>query len=184
MLGAALEILRERGEGLSVTEVAERAGVHETSVYRRWGTREALVLDAVREGLGENVPVPDTGSLRGDLLRYARDSAAFLRTPLGASFARAAATMPASEEAAAARREYWESRLGEVGAVFHRAEERGELPAGTKAGAALEALLGALYLRLLVTGRPLEDGFVERLVDGVFPRAAGGSGSLPAAEEG
>ena len=181
-MGATLEVLREGGEELTVAEIAGKAGVHETSIYRRWGTREALILDAVREGLAGNVPVPDTGSLKGDLLRYARDSAAFLRTPLGASFARAAAAAPANEEEAAARRGYWQRRLEEVGVVFRRAEERGELPAGSDTSAALEALLGALYLRLLVTGRPLEDEFVERLVGVVIPPAVSGDRS-PAAED-
>lgn len=180
-MGATLEVLRE-GEELTVAEVAERARVHETSIYRRWGTREALILDAVREGLAENVPVPDTDSLGGDLLRYARDSAAFLRTPLGASFAKAAAAAPANEEEAAARRGYWEHRLAEVGVVFQRAEERGELVAGSEVNVALEALLGALYLRLLVTRQPLEDEFVERLVGVVTPPAVSGDRS-PAAED-
>jgi hypothetical protein len=42
--------------------------VHKTTLYRRWRTREALMLDALLEQGRERVPIPDTGSLHGDLV--------------------------------------------------------------------------------------------------------------------
>ena len=66
-MNAALEVLAESGPaGLSVSTVAARAGVHETSIYRRWGSRDRLMLDAMIERSAQIIPVPDTGSIRGE----------------------------------------------------------------------------------------------------------------------
>ena len=84
VLRATLDALLAGGsDDLSIREVAQRAGVHETSVYRRWGTRANLILDAVLSEVEAAVPVPDTGSLRGDLLALLSAIAAFITTPLG-----------------------------------------------------------------------------------------------------
>ncbi|MGH3166186.1 MAG: TetR family transcriptional regulator, partial [Trebonia sp.] len=63
---AVLEIAEAGAEAASVQSVAARAGVHETSIYRRWKSRENLFLDAIIDRAQAVVPVPDTGSLRGD----------------------------------------------------------------------------------------------------------------------
>lgn len=68
MLAATVDVLLDGGlETFSIAEIARRAGVHETSIYRRWGTRAALALDAVLDTTETEIPAPDTGSLRGDL---------------------------------------------------------------------------------------------------------------------
>ena len=72
VLEAAADVLFERGfDTLSIREIAERAGVHESSIYRRWGTKADLVVDALLSRLGREVPTPDTGSLRGRFGRLA-----------------------------------------------------------------------------------------------------------------
>src|SRR5688572_33420223 len=70
VLEATLELLAERGyDGAEVPEVARRAGVHPTTVYRRWGTKSRLVGEALLERSRPLTPTPDTGSLRPDLGR-------------------------------------------------------------------------------------------------------------------
>ena len=84
VLRATLEVMAEHGAGgLTISEIARRAGVHATSVQRRWGTTENVVLDAMLTRSQEQLPVPDTGTLRGDLIAFARLVAAYLATPLG-----------------------------------------------------------------------------------------------------
>src|SRR5512132_695784 len=61
------ELLRTGYAGLSVEAVADRAGVHKTTVYRRWGTLQQLVTDALLAHVSAKVPQPDTGTLRSDL---------------------------------------------------------------------------------------------------------------------
>ena len=61
---------------MTFVSIAQRSGVHKTTVYRRWATKEALVADALRERSRVAVPIPDTGSLLGDLTALARAVAA------------------------------------------------------------------------------------------------------------
>ena len=69
VLAATIDVLLDRGiDGLTIAEIAERAGVHETTVYRRWGTKANLALEAVLSTSILEIPAPNTNSLRGDLL--------------------------------------------------------------------------------------------------------------------
>lgn len=91
---AVRDLIAERGrDGFTGRDVAERAGVHEATLYRRWGTLDNLVLDVAVSvaQLNEKSPIPDTGSLRGDLRAWAAaivndvsrpDGLALLRTVL------------------------------------------------------------------------------------------------------
>src|SRR5271163_2939703 len=70
---AAAALLAERGHaGVTMTDIAERAGVAATSLYRRWGDVRALLMEVAVEQLMKERPLPDTGSLRGDLNVWAR----------------------------------------------------------------------------------------------------------------
>ena len=64
-----MELLAERGlAAMSIEEVAARAGVGKTTIYRRWPSKGLLALDAFVASFREEQPLPDTGTLRGDLL--------------------------------------------------------------------------------------------------------------------
>ncbi|MFF3979431.1 TetR/AcrR family transcriptional regulator [Streptomyces sp. NPDC001828] len=90
VLKATAELIAEQGhERIPIAEIAERSGVHQTSIYRRWRTTNAIVLDLSQERLTSLWAVPDTGSLRGDLLAYARRAAASMAEPDGAVLLRA-----------------------------------------------------------------------------------------------
>src|SRR5687767_15007682 len=82
VLSATTAVLAEDGyERLSIETVAVRAGVHKTTVYRRWPTRAQLVVDALQERSERNVPVPDTGTFAGDLDALARSVVANIGSP-------------------------------------------------------------------------------------------------------
>jgi AcrR family transcriptional regulator len=151
---------------LTLARVAARASVNKTTLYRRWGTREALVLDAMLELAGEGVRIPDTGSLHGDLLAIARGSAATASGPEGQAVVRAVVAAGAHDAAlAAASRQFWTERLALDGLVVERAVARGELPPDTDPQTVIEAVLGPIYFRLLVLGEQPDPAFVGRLVD-------------------
>ena len=164
---ATLGELAESGySALSLDRVARRAGVHKTTLYRRWGTREELVLEAMLERAGEHITVPDTGSLRQDLLGLARTAAANASSPEVAAMARAvAASAPHDSRLAAANRRFWAERLALDGAIVERAIERGEVAPGTDPVRLIESVLGPIHLRLLLTGEPVDASFVEGIVD-------------------
>ncbi len=169
VLAAALEVLAEEGVArFGIAAVAARAGVNETTVYRRWGTREKLVLDAMLAGSTEGIPVPDTGDVRTDLAAFARALADYLATPAGRAVARAAALSSDDPGLAEAWETFWQSRLELAGAIVDRAVERGELPAGTDTGLALELLCSPLQTRALLGHRPIEPDLPERLADNVL----------------
>jgi AcrR family transcriptional regulator len=166
-LAATIDELAQSGyAALTLDGVARRAGVHKTTLYRRWGTRESLVLDAMLELVGEHVPVPDAGSLRDDLLALVSAALATASTPAGQAIVRAVvAAGPNDAALAAANHRFWAERLAMDGEIVTRAIERGEVPPGTDPRSVVEAVLGPVYFRLLVTGEPPDRAFVELIVD-------------------
>jgi AcrR family transcriptional regulator len=166
-IAATLAELAESGySALSLESVARRAGVHKTTLYRRWGTREDLVLDAMLERAGEQISVPNTGSLRKDLFALARTAAANAASPEVAAMARAVvAQMPHDSRLAAANHRFWDERLALDGVIVEQAIERGEVPADTQPRQVVESVLGPIHLRLLLTGEPINDAFLSAVVD-------------------
>ncbi|HEX4360238.1 MAG TPA: TetR-like C-terminal domain-containing protein [Pseudonocardia sp.] len=89
-------LLSEGHDPISVREVSDRSGVHEVTIYRRWGTVESLLLDVAVTDLLDESPFPDTGDLRDDLLTWAHSVAEQLKTREGFALYRAlAAANPA-----------------------------------------------------------------------------------------
>ncbi|GCD92980.1 TetR/AcrR family transcriptional regulator [Embleya hyalina] len=166
VLAAAMDALAEGGiAGFGVADVAVRAGVNESTVYRRWGSREKLLLDAMLTGSDAGIPVPDTGEVRTDLAAFARALAEYMATPLGGAVARAATLGSDDPVLAESWRTFWQSRLDQAGAIVRRGVERGELPPDTDTGLALELLCAPLQTRALLGHRPLEPDLPERLAD-------------------
>jgi len=114
ILRAATDLLAERGlAGMSMEEVAARAGVGKATVYRRWRSRGALALDAFMAEFQALQPLPDTGTLRGDLLAALRAWVrAVTRTPAGRILAGLIAAAQEDPELAAAWRPGCWSRCG------------------------------------------------------------------------
>jgi AcrR family transcriptional regulator len=164
VLDATLVVLAEEGDAFSIPHVAARAGVHETSIYRRWGSREALIADAVTSRVGTEIPVPDTGSLRGDLVALLKNSIRFLGSPLGTQLVRATATAP-HLGATEIRHAYWPERFGRIAVVFTRAIARGEIADSADIALATEMLFGLPYLHILVTHAAMDDTLAERAAD-------------------
>ena len=156
VLEAAFAVLTEKGlEDFAVADVAARAGVHETSIYRRWGTRTALAVDACLQFAEVALPIPNTGSLRSDLVALLRSVAGTLASPQGRSML--ALTVARDPSSVAARRKYWQERFSLARAIFDRAVSREEFPVQTDPIAFLELLIAPLYFRLLVTAEPIEE---------------------------
>ena len=174
VLDAAAELLTETTpDRVTVQLVADRSGVHETTIYRRWGTRDALLTEVLLEVSAQRLTVPDTGSLRADLVAVIGAVADFLRTPQGYALALLGAS--ADDATTAALREaFWADRFERARAIFERAVSRGELTGLDGTDLAYEAMIATLHFRLLARRLPLEAGLAERLVDALLdglPRA-------------
>ncbi len=169
VLTATLEQVLEHGvSGLTIGDVAARAGVAETTVYRRWGNRTALIADAVTELAAAGNPPPDTGTLRGDLVQVLEQIVTLVTRPgmerlLGTTIA-----LSADPDVAAARKTFWTDRFERIAPVIRRGTERGELRPDVAPHDVIETLCSPLYFRLLVTDRPIDAEFISRCVDHTF----------------
>jgi len=125
VMEATMKMLRERGiEGLNVAEIAASVGIPESTIYRRWKSREELVVETVLGQMNESIPLPDTGSFRLDLQAFLKESAAFLQSPDGVLLTRSMfATMNQADSQA--RQIYWLARFSHIGMIVERAIERG-----------------------------------------------------------
>jgi AcrR family transcriptional regulator len=130
---------------VTVAEIAERAGVNPTSIYRRWGTLEALVLDVEVARLQVTSPIPDTGTLRGDLLAFATKAAKDIARPGGLAFLQA--VMGVREETEPQRIAPLRLRGAQIQAMLDRARDRGE-PALDQTDV-YDYILAPIYLRTL-----------------------------------
>ncbi|MEW9555876.1 TetR/AcrR family transcriptional regulator [Nonomuraea sp. NPDC050783] len=169
----AAALVFERGyAGLSIDEVAERAGVAKTTLYRRWPTKDHLAV-AVVARLQEDDEITDTGDIRADLVTYLEKIATALNRMRAAGGRAGPSAGVVAELAAAAarhedigrlaRRQYAERNALAL-ALIERARVRGELRADLDAEALFDQLAGALYYRVMITGAPVDRAYAERLV--------------------
>jgi AcrR family transcriptional regulator len=170
VLRAAFDILTQDGfEAVSFTEIGRRAGVHGTSVQRRWGSRENVVFEALLTFGTDALRVPNTGSLRGDLIRMSQTLARYFASPLGGSIMQMVVANAGADRAFADHRaEFLRLRFDAMRMMIRRAAERGELRPGVDEQVALELALGPLYLRTLVSHEPIDDQFIESFVDALL----------------
>ncbi|MFE5793971.1 TetR/AcrR family transcriptional regulator [Streptomyces sp. NPDC056503] len=173
---AAEELLEEVGyEGLILTEVATRAHVNKTTVYRRWPTKVDLVTDLFLSLTAEQDIGRDTGSLVGDLTALIHDIVGNVSNPAARAVLSVVIGGVLDEEARAARAAFWAERFSRGAAIVDRAVARGELPADTDARLLLEDACSPAYFRLLISGETLTDADVELFAR----RAAGRAQGLP-----
>lgn len=159
VLAAAVTELSSRDYAdISVESVAARAGVHKTTVYRRWGSKEEIIRQALISAASSRIQVPDTGSVDGDLRMLARAVQAVLSVPEGAAISRALIIgAMSSPEIAGLMDQYWAARLEAISVIVDRAIGRGEIPAGTDPAAFMHAMAAPLFYQLLVAREPVTE---------------------------
>ncbi|MEU6591705.1 TetR/AcrR family transcriptional regulator [Streptomyces sp. NPDC046881] len=163
VMDAAVNQLATHGyNALSIANVAREAGVAETTVYRRWPTPADLAGGAVAHLAQTDNPVPDTGTLEGDLRTLLSQIIKLVHRPEVERILRAAAALDGGNAMSAhARESFWRTRFTGAGRIVERAVERGELAAGTDPDAVIELLVAPAYMRLLLTNRPLDDELLD-----------------------
>ena len=177
VLAETLAELSEAGyASLTVEAVARRAGVHKTTVYRRWPDREALVIDALTDHVATEVPLPDTGSIDTDLRELARSRVSAMLAQDEQSWMRAVLASDAARlpEIARIRRRYAEDRFWRAAPVITRAIDRGELPAGTDPDEVLKTLIAPILLRLLFTAEPVDEATADQAAQVALTAARAG----------
>jgi AcrR family transcriptional regulator len=167
ILDATMELLSELGyRSVTVEAIAARAGASKSTIYRRWPTKENLVIAAFAR-------TPElVSSGRGDveqqllevILQFTR---MMQQTPLGGVLAALVAERshnPALDEALGP---LVQRRRRIMVEILRHAVERGELPRGINAEVVVDLLMGPVLLRSMVMGQKLERRFVRQVVQNV-----------------
>ena len=167
VLDAAFAELDEHGYAdFSIDAVARRSGVHKTTIYRRWPTREALLVYALDTRSDRDLPTPNAGSLRAELQQFGELVLAKLTSTHGnallKSLVSAADESPEVQDKVG---KFWRERLDAGAAVLLRAVDRNELPPDIKVDLLIEAFLAPIYLRVLFSQAPVTVEFLGQLID-------------------
>lgn len=174
ILQAALELGAEQGfDGLTIEGIAARAGVGKTTIYRRWPSVWAIVIDAVMEEVSKVSPVVERSTAREALAASMKLVAKSFRGKTGKLLRPLIGRAQIDD---GLRRTIGEQWLGErrklSREILRRGVESGELRAGLDPDVVLDALYGPLYHRLLLPYDGIEvrlsDGYIDGLIDIVF----------------
>jgi AcrR family transcriptional regulator len=176
VLAATLAALAEtRYRDLTVEQVAQRAGVAKTTVYRRWGSTEGLVLDLLRDLTAGRPPAPDNGNLDSDMRALARDILAAYANPglstVVASVVSAAVHLP---EARQTLSDFFTARTTEMAIIAERAVQRGDLPADTDPVEVIRMLGAPFCYRRFITGEPVDEEVADRAAAAAVAAARAG----------
>jgi len=181
ILTATADLLASRGlAAISIEEIAARAGVGKTTIYRRWPSKGLLALDAFVASFQAQQPLPDTGTLRGDMIAaltlWVR---AVTETAMGAMLTGLIAEAQHDPSLRAAWRErVLEPLRSQHRIMLDRAIARGEIAATVDREVVLDLFFGAAQHRLLLGHLPLSDDFIAEVVDvilgGILVRASPG----------
>jgi AcrR family transcriptional regulator len=175
VLAAAIEELARVGyRAFRIEEVALRAGVNKTTIYRRWPTKGELVREALTCKARDKMVLPETGALRSDLLTLGRTMVEVSTSPEGQSVIRMLVAEGSDPEVAdltrAMRREHEARHKG----MLASAVTRGELSPGVDHMVLVYAFVGAVHHKVFMMKEPATDAFLKRLVDllllGALPR--------------
>jgi AcrR family transcriptional regulator len=168
LLDVTLQLLQEHGyDRLTIDAVAARARASKATVYRRWPSKAELVLAAFIEGCRQVATLPETGTLRGDLLhlgnticKQACQQAGTIRAVL-VEVSRHAALNEAMQH------QFLEQRKALLHEVLQQAVIRGEIDAAAISDELWDLLPGYLIFRCIIPSRPPTEQTVRALVDDV-----------------
>ena len=153
-------------DGMSVDAVAARAGVSKATIYRRYPSKLELVAAAIY-GLAETAaPKPDTGALRSDLAVSLHNLRNVLADPvIGKCIRTIVPDGIRNPELGRVHEQFVQHRRAGTIAAFERAIARGDMRADTDLELAADLVAGPLFYRHLVSHMPIDDVFVDEVID-------------------
>lgn len=165
---AVLELLVEGGlPACTISNVADRAQIERSTLYRRFGDRWAMMIDAILDFAEREAAVTRSlGSFAEDLRFLLNRMAEILATPMGPAVWAVGAALRAGA-APEHRFRFWNTRLQQIVPIVDAAVERGELPRDVHAEEVFAFAAGAVHFRMLVIGLDVDSATVERIVEHV-----------------
>lgn len=168
VLDATVDLLISGGlQAVTFPAVADKSGVHRTSLYRRWESLDELLLDALADSAQAALPLPNTGSLREDLTVFLSEVRDLVRSPLGGAMAEILVSSR-TPTAMAIRDAYWAERRACIVTLVKRGACRGELRPDLDPQLVLELLIGPLHARAFTAPDTLTADIPAQIVDHVM----------------
>lgn len=168
ILDAARTVLLEQGiRAFTLLEVARRAGVPKTTVYRRWPSRKDMLTAALAHVVNQDGQPPDTGTLRGDLIAAVKIQIEMIDSQARA-LARLGLEADDDDELRPVVRDAYDRRRRAFYPVLERAVTRGELRPEIDFDAALDLVFGAILSRVVSQRGDVAPGLAEATVDRVL----------------
>ncbi len=173
VLDATLDVLADVGyDRLTMDAVAAAAKASKATLYRRWSTKQALVVDAVCSQKSSG-PVPDTGSLRDDLVTLHCEMGGFGDPRNLAVLAAVVTAMARDEEFAATyRRDFIAPKIAAARVIFDRARARGEIGGDVDVALLAPALPGIVLHRIFFLGEEATSDLIAQVIDQIIIPAA------------
>jgi AcrR family transcriptional regulator len=185
ILDATRELLAEGGvRGLTVEKVAARSEVAKTTIYRRWRSKDELALAVLIDMVEEQVAsVSQREDTRSELLAFVGGAVRILTSTLMGRVMQGLVSDLAGDPqlASAFRERVVRRRVDELGRLLARGIKRGDIRVDADIDLANELLFGPIYYRLLLSGKPLNQDLVRRVVD-AFMSALGTGSTTPRAK--
>jgi AcrR family transcriptional regulator len=147
--------------------IAERAGASKATIYRWWPHKEAVMLEALREAIAQELPFPNTGSLKEDMRIQLQNFVKLLNSPRGRVFKGFIAAAQSDPKVAEAFLSIWVQPRRES-AKEGLARYRALLRDGIDLDLTLDTLYAPLYYRLLIGHKPLTAEFADQITDLVW----------------
>jgi AcrR family transcriptional regulator len=170
ILAATIQLLTQKPlRDISMEEIARKAGVGKATIYKWWPSKAYVALDAFLRKTNQMVPMPDTGSVRKDILEQVRSSLVFYRSPAGRILGQFVAESQADKEFAFLfRQRFLKPRREATGVIFARGIERGEIDPNVNPELVLDMIYGPAIYRMIVRHAPIEDKLADEMVSILF----------------
>jgi AcrR family transcriptional regulator len=170
ILTATIELLsQKRLRDISIEEIARQANVGKTTIYKWWPSKAYVALDAFLRKINRMVPVPDTGSVRRDILEHCRSLIAFYNSPAGRILGQFVAESESDKEFASLFRDrFLRPRREAAGVAFDRGIQRGEISQKVNRELVLDMIYGPTIFRLFIGHSPLDEKLADEMVSILF----------------
>lgn len=167
---AILDLLVEGGiDACTFQNVAARAGIERSTLYRRNPDRWPTIIGAIIELAERETASFDAGSFRDNLFNTLKNLTKVLSSPLGPALIEVAGALQAGAAPGQAER-FWASRQRQLAPMFEAAIVSGELPGEVDRDELFAMAAGPIYFRRFISAQPLTEAWVRKLVDQVCDR--------------
>ncbi|BFT73994.1 TetR/AcrR family transcriptional regulator [Paenibacillus sp. P36] len=170
ILTVAYELLLEGGfEEVTIDKIAEKAGVSKATIYKWWPNKAAVVAEGFFEAAASRLPVPDTGSVLKEITQHAVNLSLFMESKEGRVISELIGQGQMDSALIQVFREYYvKPRRSESAMILRRGIDRDELGKELDVESSIDLIYGPLFYRLLVSGEPLTEDTVKRMIYTVF----------------